>query len=72
MKFKDWNFEKYLRATDMKVVVAKASKRAAEEGRDTVFYNVGQEINAERIENFKKRMDLNGMEMASPSAGKTY
>ena len=56
----------------MKTLVAKASKRAAEEGKETVFYYVGQEINAERIENFKKRTDSNGVGVASPSAGKTY
>jgi hypothetical protein len=71
MKLKDWNFDKYLPATNMDIIVAKASKRATLEGKETVFYNGGQEINAERIENFKKRRNSNDVGMASPSAGKT-
>jgi len=71
MKLKEWNFDKYLRAADMKIIVAKESKRAAE-GKETVFYIAGQEMNAEKIENFKKRIKLDGIEMPSPSAGKIY
>jgi hypothetical protein len=71
MKLKEWNFDKYLRATDMKIIVAKEYKRAAE-GKETIFYSAGQEMNAERIENFKKRIKLDGIEMPSPSAGKIY
>lgn len=72
MKLKDWNIDKYLRARDMKIVVAKASKRAAEEDKETVFYSGGQKMNADRIENFKKRIKLDGVRMPSPSAGKRY
>jgi hypothetical protein len=71
MKFKEWNFDKYFRATDMKIIVSKDDKRASE-GKETIFYSSGQEINAERIENFKKRIKLDGIEMPSPSAGKMY
>jgi hypothetical protein len=44
---------------------------AAEEGKETVFYSSGQEINADRIENFKKRMKLDRVGIASPSADKS-
>lgn len=70
MKIKEWKFEKYLRANDMKIIVVKATKRAREEGKNTVFYNGGQQISTERVEKFKKRNALDGGEMASPSAGK--
>jgi hypothetical protein len=72
MKLKDWKIDKYLPATDMGIMVAKASKRATQEGKETVFYNGGKEINAERIENFRRRTNSGGVGMASPSAGKTY
>jgi hypothetical protein len=72
MKLKEWNFDKHLPATNMGIILAKDTMRATEEGKETVFFNGGQEINAERIENFKKRMNSNGVGIASPSAGKRY
>jgi len=72
MKLKEWNLEKNLSATDMKVILAKESERAEREGKETVFIYRGQELSAEKIENFKKRMHLNGKEIASPNASKKY
>lgn len=71
MKLKEWNFDKHLPMTDMTIIATKASKRASE-GKETVFYSAGQEMNTEKIENFKKRIKLHGIEMPSPSAGKIY
>jgi hypothetical protein len=72
MKLKEWNLDKNLSATDMKVILAIASDRAAREGKETVFYNGGQELSAEKIENFKKRMHSNREGMASPNASKKF
>jgi hypothetical protein len=58
MKIKEWKFDKYLRANDMKFIVAKATKRAREDGNETTFCYGGQQISSERIENFKKRVAL--------------
>jgi hypothetical protein len=69
-KLKEWKVYKYVPAPDMQVILAKASRRTTREGKETVFYSNGQEISAERIENFKKRKNLNGNTMPSPSAGK--
>jgi hypothetical protein len=72
MKLKEWKFDKNLPSKNMRIVLAKASKRAAEEDKETVFYSSGQEINADRIENFKKRMKLDRVGIAPLSAGKSY
>ncbi len=72
MKLKEWKFEKYVRAADMKIVVAKATERARQDGRETAFYNAGQPLSAERIGNFKKRIALDEEEWISSSAGKIY
>jgi hypothetical protein len=53
----------------MNVIVAKAAKRAREEGKETVFFHGKNQITEERIETFKKRKTAEGQEGASPSAG---
>ncbi|KAG4440767.1 hypothetical protein IFR05_003754 [Cadophora sp. M221] len=55
MKIKEWNFEKNLPANEMAFIAAKAEKRKAEDGKETVFYRGDVWIGPERIENFKKR-----------------
>jgi hypothetical protein len=70
MKLKEWKFEKYLHATDMKIIVAKAAKRATMEGKETVFYNAGQQMSAERLETFRKKFAWEGEDMLYPNSGK--
>ncbi|KAH7379808.1 hypothetical protein BKA64DRAFT_236943 [Cadophora sp. MPI-SDFR-AT-0126] len=54
-KMKEWNFEKNLPANEMAFIAAKADKRKADEGKDTVFFRGDIKIESERIDNFKKR-----------------
>lgn len=69
MQLKEWGFEKYLPASQMKIVVAKAEKRARDEGKETIFFNGQFQISPERIEAFKKRKTVREAVPASPSAG---
>jgi hypothetical protein len=51
----------------MKVIVAKAEKRARA-GKDTVFIHNGIVMPTEKIENFKRRKVVRETAPASPSA----
>jgi hypothetical protein len=53
----------------MQILVAKAEKRARDEGKETVFLHGGSEIGPERFDHFKRRKTTQAMEAASPSAG---
>ena len=70
MKFKEWKYEKRLAESDMKIVAAKAEKRASDDGKKTDFYHNGILIHPSRIENFKRRKTIKNSEAVSPSAGK--
>jgi hypothetical protein len=67
LKLKEWGFEKYLPATAMKILVAKAERRAVVENKDTVFFHGKTQIAPERIDLFKKRKAFREGPMASPS-----
>jgi len=69
MKLKEWNYDKYLSAEEMSIIVAKAEKRKTEDGKETVFFRNDSQITLERIENFKKRKSTLMADPASPSAG---
>ena len=69
-KLKEWNFEKHLPATDLKILVAKKLKRSRDEKKETVFFHHGREIRPEKLDNFKKRRISKLGEVQSPSAGK--
>jgi hypothetical protein len=69
MQLKDWGFEKYVSASDMRILIAKAEKRATEENKDTVFFNGGCQIPQEGIDLFKRRKVTKQTAPASPSAG---
>lgn len=66
---KEWGYDKNLNVQGMQILVAKAEKRAREEGKDTVFFLGEQRISVERIYNFKKRK-LVKHEVVYPSARK--
>jgi hypothetical protein len=68
-KLKEWYFEKNQSKEDMQIIVAKAEKRAREEGKETVFFQGDRQIPPGKIENFKKRKAIHAAEVASPSAG---
>jgi hypothetical protein len=68
MQLMTWGFAKYVPASHMRILVAKAEKRAREEGKETIFFNGQNQIAPERIEHFKKRKG-GTVEAASPSAG---
>jgi hypothetical protein len=54
-KIKEWKFEKYLSAEEVKFIAVKAETRAKDEGKETTFYKHGVEINQKRIEKSAKR-----------------
>ena len=68
-KLKEWKFDKKISTTDMRIVVAKAEKRARNEGKDTTFFHGDMQITAERIEQFKRRKTCRKDIEVSPSAG---
>ncbi|KAH7327110.1 Clr5 domain-containing protein [Rhexocercosporidium sp. MPI-PUGE-AT-0058] len=63
MKIKEWKFEKNLPANEMKFIAAKADKRKAEDGKETIFFRGNIMIGLERLRNFKKRK-LTAVEVA--------
>jgi hypothetical protein len=65
---KEWRFEKYLSEMDMKIIVAKANKRAREQ-KKTVFFHHSRRLAAEGNENFKKRRAAKESIAACQSAG---
>jgi hypothetical protein len=69
MQLKDWGFEKYVSASDMRILIAKAEKRAKEENKDTIFFNGECQIPQEKIDLFKRRKLTKQTAPASPSAG---
>jgi hypothetical protein len=70
-KLKEWKFDKKISTTDMRIVVAKAEKRARNEGKDTTFFHGDMQITAERIEQFKRRKTVKDVERMSPGAGQS-
>jgi hypothetical protein len=72
MKLKEWGFDKHLTEKETKIVVAKAEKRARDEGKDTVFYHNGRLIPPTKIENFKRRKTVKESDVASPSASEWH
>ena len=60
MQLKEWRFEEYLSEMGMKIIVAKADKRAREQ-KKTVFFHHSNRLAAEKIENFKKRGGCEGV-----------
>jgi hypothetical protein len=68
-KLKEWKFDKNISATNMSIVVAKAEKRAREEGKETVFFHGDCQISPERIQQFKRRKTSKIAEAESPAAG---
>ncbi|KAF8853928.1 hypothetical protein BDZ45DRAFT_748090 [Acephala macrosclerotiorum] len=67
-KLKQWNFEKNLSEKDTKILVAKAEKRAREEGKETEFLHHGVVIPPAKINNFKRRKTMDESGGMSPSA----
>jgi len=53
----------------MQISIAKAEKRAREEGKETIFFHGESQITTKRIENLKKRKLTKELEGESPSAG---
>jgi len=70
-KLKEWNFEKHLTSTDLKILVAKNLKRSRDEKKETGFFHNGREIRPEKFKNFKKRKISKLIDSPSPSAGKS-
>lgn len=54
----------------MQVIVAKAAKRAIDNGKETVFFLGDAQISPEKMQNFKRRKTTTVLKEASPSAGK--
>ena len=55
----------------MKIMIAKADKRAREEGKDTMFFHHSLKLPFEKIQNFKRRKLAKNTNPVSPSAGGT-
>jgi hypothetical protein len=66
---KEWKFDKKISATDMRIIVAKAEKRARDDGKDTTFFHGGVQITTARIEQFKRRKTEKDVEQMSSGAG---
>ncbi|KUJ16030.1 uncharacterized protein LY89DRAFT_783260 [Mollisia scopiformis] len=67
-KLKEWNFVKNVTKAEMKVVVAKAEKRATEDGKDTLFLHHGNIIPPEKVANWKRRLTTMAATPANPYA----
>ncbi|TVY33465.1 hypothetical protein LOCC1_G007635 [Lachnellula occidentalis] len=67
-KLKEWGFDKNIPAQHMRILVAKAEKRARDDGKETVFLHRGFQVGQEKLEHFKRRKKTQLMEAASPSA----
>lgn len=55
-KLREWNFDKNLTKREMKIVVAKAEKRAVEDGKETIFFHNGNPIPPEKVMNWQRRI----------------
>jgi hypothetical protein len=53
----------------MRIAIAKAEKRAREEGKETAFFHNGILMPIEKIQNFKKRKTIRESDLPSPNAG---
>ena len=69
MQLKDWGFEKYVPASDMRILIAKAEKRSIEDNKETIFFKGECQIPQEKIDLFKRRKVTKQTAPASPSAG---
>lgn len=69
---KEWNFDKYLPAAHMNVMIAKAEKRRRDEGKETAFLHGNTEIRPARFDSFKRRKATTIENMPSPSAGTPF
>ncbi|CZR60771.1 uncharacterized protein PAC_10667 [Phialocephala subalpina] len=67
-KLKQWNFDKNLSEKDAKILVAKAEKRAREEGKETEFLHYGLVMSTAKINNAKRRRTMDESVAMSPSA----
>ena len=68
-KLKEWKFDKNVSSTHMNILIAKAEKRAREDGKETVFFYGETQISAERIKQFKRRKTCKDADVISPRAG---
>ncbi len=66
---KEWKFDKNINKNDMTILAAKAEKRARDGDKQTIFYCRGEIIKSEKLVNFQKRMVVEDIAPASPSAG---
>lgn len=55
-KLKEWDFDKNLTKAEMKIAVAKAEKRAREDGKETVFFHRGEMIPPARVSKWKRKI----------------
>ncbi|KAF8863776.1 hypothetical protein BDZ45DRAFT_88170 [Acephala macrosclerotiorum] len=55
-KLREWNFDKNLTKNEMKVVIAKAEKRATEEGKETIFFHRGNMVPPAKFSAWQKRI----------------
>ncbi len=69
MQLKDWGFEKYVSATEMRMLIAKAEKRLIEDNKETIFFKGECQIPQEKIDIFKRRKVTKQTAPVSPSAG---
>lgn len=68
-KLKEWKFDKNISSNDMKIILAKAEKRAREDGKGTEFFHGDTQISPERIAQFKRRKICKSEDVPSPTAG---
>lgn len=69
VKIKEWGLEKYIKAADMQVLLAKRDRRARDRGVGTVFVVKGVKFEDDRLNRFGKRGRGKSSDHVSPSTG---
>lgn len=68
-KIKEWGMRKNIPLSDMMVVNSKVTKRAREDGKDTLFIVGGVPAHPQRLTRFQKRKFVKNRTPKSPCAG---
>jgi hypothetical protein len=69
MQIKNRGLEKYGPAAQLRILVAKAEKREREEGKETLFFNIGSQIGPGKLELSREERQLKEADSASHSVG---
>lgn len=65
-KLREWNFDKNLTKREMKIVVAKAEKRALEDGKETIFFQNENPIPPAKVMIWQRKIAMTATSPANP------